>query len=119
MVQNELDKMLNEISQQLSQQNISLEMDLNWMGKTPADMREELSEEAQRRVKYQLILAAIVKAENIETTDEEVEEEFKEMATIYNQDVEQIKSILSNQIQYIKEDLAVRKALQLVKDNVK
>ena len=75
--------------------------------------------EATRRVKYSLILSEIVKAENIEVTDEEVDEEMKEIASMYGKEVEEVKSLLANQIQYIKDDLAVRKAVQLIKDNVK
>lgn len=119
MVENELDKMLNEIQQNLSAQGATLELYLQIMGKTAEQMREELTEEATRRVKYSLILSEIVKAENIEVTDEEVDEEMKEIASMYGKEVEEVKSLLANQIQYIKDDLAVRKAVQLIKDNVK
>lgn len=119
MVESELDKMLNEIQQNLSAQGATLELYLQIMGKTAEQMREELSEEAAKRVKYSLILTEIVKAENIEVSDEEVDDEMKEIASMYGKEVEEVKNILSSQVQYIKDDLAARKAVQLIKDNVK
>lgn len=119
MVENELDKMLNDMQQRLSAQGATLELYLQIMGKTAEEMRADLTEQAIKNVKYSLILTEIVKAENIEVTDEEVDAEMNEIATMYGKEVEEVKAILGSQIQYLKDDIAVKKALQLIKDNVK
>lgn len=119
MVENELDKMLNDMQQRLSSQGATLELYLQIMGKTAEEMRADLTEQAIKNVKYSLILTEIVKAENIEVSDEEVDAEMNEIATMYGKEVEEVKAILGSQIQYLKDDIAVKKALQLIKDNVK
>ena len=82
-------------------------------------MKEEVREQAEKRVKFNLILAEIAKVENIEVSDDEVEEEIKEIASYYGKEVDEIKQIFGSQIDSIKADLASRKAVQFVKDNVK
>ena len=72
-----------------------------------------------KRVKFNLILSEIVKAENIEVTDEEVDAEIKEIATYYGREFDEVKKLFESQMIQIKGDLASRKALQLVKDNIK
>ncbi|MFQ7798676.1 MAG: hypothetical protein ACLRHW_03575 [Coprobacillus cateniformis] len=88
-------------------------------GKTMEDMKTEMSEQAEKRVKFNLILAEIAKAENIEISDEEVDDEIKEIATYYGREFDEVKTIFEAQMGQIKSDLATRKAVQLIKDNVK
>ena len=64
-----------------------------------------------------MVLDAVIKAENIEISDEDVEKEYTEMSTLYNMDVEQIKKLLP--AENIKDDLAQQKALELIKSSVK
>ena len=80
MVDSELEKMVGDIQNNLQQQGISLDLYLKFLGKTPEEFKEELKGQAERRVKYNLILAAVVKAENIEVTDEDVDNELAEIA---------------------------------------
>lgn len=119
MVENELDKMLNDMQQNLSSQGVSLELYLQIMGKTAEELRADLTDQAVKNVKYSLIMTEIVKVENIDATDEEVDAELKEIASMYGKDVEEVKTLLASQIQYLKDDIAIKKALQLIKDNVK
>ncbi|MEG0685154.1 MAG: trigger factor, partial [Coprobacillus sp.] len=83
------------------------------------DIKGEMSEQAESRVKFNLILAEIVKAENIEVTEEEVDAEISEIASYYGKEVDEVKKIFGGQLDQIKHDLATRKAVQLIKDNVK
>ena len=119
MVDAEVDYMLKEIEQNLSQQGLTLELFQQITGKTEEDMRNEVREQAENRVKFNLILAEIVKVEGIEVTDEEVDEEIKEIASYYGKEVDDIKRIFGGQLDQIKADLSTRKAVQLIKDNVK
>lgn len=119
MVENELNNMMRDVEQNLSQQGLTLDLFQQFTGKTADDMRAEMRDQAEKRVKFNLILAEIVKAENIEVTDEEVDAEIKEIATYYGREFDEVKRLFESQMIQIKGDLASRKALQLVKDNIK
>lgn len=120
MVESEMEYMVREISQNLQSQGITLEQYLDITGTTIDDIKENMKDQAESRVKYNLILAEIVKAEGIEITDEEVEEEINTIASYYGEEeLDRVKEILKGQIRQIKEDLANRKAVQLIKDNLK
>lgn len=119
MVETETENMLREVEQNLSQQGLNMELFQQLTGKTVDDMKAEMREQAENRVKFNLILAEIVKAENIEVTDEEVDEEIKEIASYYGREIDEVKKIFESQLGQIKTDLSIRKAVQLIKDNVK
>ncbi|WP_028043795.1 trigger factor [Candidatus Stoquefichus massiliensis] len=119
MIATETDQMLKEVEQNLSQQGMNLELFQQLTGKTMDDMKAEMREQAEKRVKFNLILAEIVKAENIEVSDDEIDEEIKEIATYYGREFDEVKKIFEGQLGQIKSDLATRKAVQLIKDNVK
>lgn len=119
MIATETDYMLKEVEQNLSQQGMNLELFQQLTGKTMDDMKAEMREQAEKRVKFNLILAEIVKAENIEVSDDEIDEEIKEIATYYGREFDEVKKIFEGQLGQIKSDLSTRKAVQLIKDNVK
>ncbi len=119
MVATETDQMLREVEQNLSQQGLNMELFQQLTGKTMDDMKAEMREQAEKRVKFNLILAEIVKVENIEVSDEEIDDEIREIATYYGREFDEVKKIFEGQLGQIKSDLATRKAVQLIKDNVK
>lgn len=119
MIETETQTMLREVEQNLSQQGLNMELFQQLTGKTMEDMKTEMSEQAEKRVKFNLILAEIAKAENIEISDEEVDDEIKEIATYYGREFDEVKTIFEAQMGQIKSDLATHKAVQLIKDNVK
>lgn len=119
MVEGELQNMMREVEQNLSQQGLTLELFQQLIGKTADDMKADMHEQAEQRVKYSLILAEIVKAENIEVTEEELDEEIKEIAAYYGREFDEVKKIFETQMGQVKADLATRKAVQLIKDNLK
>lgn len=119
MVDNEVNVMLRDVEQNLSQQGLTMELFQQLSGKTEDDMKAELREQAEKRVKFNLILSEIVKAENIEVTEEEVDEEIKNIAAYYGREFDEVKKLFESQQVSIKNDLATRKAVQLIKDNVK
>lgn len=118
MIESETDLMLREVEQNLSQQGLNLELFHQLTGKNLDDMKAEMREQAEKRVKFNLILGKIVEVENIEVTDEEVDEEIKEIAKFYNREYDEVKNIFAGQLGQIKADLLNRKAVQLIKDNV-
>ena len=82
-------------------------------------IKADLTDQAKDRVKLNLILAAIVEAENIEVTDEERNSELETIANTYNRDLEEIKQIFAQNMYQIDADILNRKALDVVKENLK
>ncbi len=117
MIESEVDSMLQQFGQQMQQSGFTLEQYFQATGQSEADMKATMRPEALSRVKNALVLQAVVKAENIEVSDEDVEKEYNEMSTLYNMEVEQIKRLLP--AENIKSDLAQQKALELLKSSVK
>jgi trigger factor len=82
-------------------------------------MKAEMRVQAEERVKFNLILSKIVKAENIEVSEDELNDEIKAIAEYYGREVDEVKQIFEGQLGQIENDLATRKAIQLIKDNIK
>lgn len=113
LVDDEKNQMVNELQQRLMQQGLSFDMYKQILGTSEEDVKEQMTEEATRRVKVRLVLEAIADKENLTSTDEEVEAEYSEIAKQYGLDEEKVKELASpSQIAY---DLRVRKAFDLVK----
>lgn len=118
MVDTEIDNMLKDIETRLSYQGLNMKQYLQMIGKTEEDMRKEYEEQAKKSVKSRLVLEAIVNAEKIEATDEEVAEKVKEMAENYGRKVE---DLMNNEhlINYIKDSMKTEKAIKFVVENAK
>lgn len=117
MVESHIDGMLEEYNGRLSQQGISMEAYLRYMNMTMEGIREELRPSAERQLKVQLALDAVVKAEGIQIPDEVVEGEFTKMSEAMNVPVDQIKTVVSPKT--ISQQLARDKALGVVTDTAK
>lgn len=117
MIENEVDNLYRDFTNRMQQSGFTAEQYFAATGQTEADLKATMRPDAQRRVKVSLVLDAVIKAENIEISDEDVEKEYTEMSTLYNMDVEQIKKLLP--AENIKDDLAQQKALELIKSSVK
>lgn len=117
MIESEVDNLYRDFTNRMQQSGFTAEQYFAATGQTEADLKATMRPDAQRRVKGSLVLDAVIKAENIEISDEDVEKEYTEMSTLYNMDVEQIKKLLP--AENIKDDLAQQKALELIKSSVK
>lgn len=117
MIENEVDNLYRDFTNRMQQSGFTAEQYFAATGQTEANLKATMRPDAQRRVKGSLVLDAVIKAENIEISDEDVEKEYTEMSTLYNMDVEQIKKLLP--AENIKDDLAQQKALELIKSSVK
>ena len=118
MVTNEVNRMLQEFEQRLQMQGMNLELYFQFSGQDENALREQMKEEAQSRVKVNLTLEAIAKAENLEVTDEDVEAELEKMAGMYNMTVDMIKQALGGS-EGIKTDLKLKKAVDFLVENKK
>ena len=88
---------------------------MQFTGMTADKMMDELRPQAEKRIKTRLVLEAIAKAENIEITDEKLDEEIAKMAEAYKMEVEKLKSYMSeSDVKQMKEDLAVQQAVDLL-----
>lgn len=115
MVEDEIDRMAQELDQQLRYQGLSLEQYLQFMEKDAAAFREELREDATKKVVTRLVLMSIVEAEKIEVSDEELEEELKNMAAVYNTDVEQIRQMIGvENITFFMKDIQLKKVIDML-----
>lgn len=115
MVEQEMQGMLQEIVGNLQQQGLDFETFKAITGKSTEDIKEEIKDQAKERVQLNLILAEIVKAENIEVSEEELNEELKTIASYYGKDVEEIKTIFAGQMGAITSDILNRKAINIIK----
>ncbi|MEH7106660.1 trigger factor [Bacillus sp. JJ1764] len=118
MVESEVNRMLQEFEQRLQMQGMNLELYFQFSGQDEAALREQMKEEAEKRVKVNLTLEAIAKAENLEATEEDVNAELAKMAEMYNMSVENIKKALGG-VEGIKDDLQLKKAVDFLVENKK
>jgi len=119
MVEEQMQDMVSEINRNLQQQGLNMDQYLKFTGKTMDDVKSDLRDQAEERVKIQLILAEIVKAENITVTEDDVDAEYQDIAAMYQMDIEKVKELLGAQEAAIRSDIATRRAVNLIKDNVK
>ncbi|KKB43383.1 trigger factor [Bacillus thermotolerans] len=118
MVENEIDRMLQEFTQNLAAQGMNLDLYYQFSGQSEADLRSQMKENAETRVRTSLTLEAIADTENLEATDEDLEEELSKMSEQFNLPVEDIKKALGN-LDGMKSDLKIRKAVEFLVDNSK
>ena len=120
MVEDEIDRMIGELNQQLRYQGITIDKYLEFTGKSMADFREEVRPEAEKAVKTRIILMGIVEAEKIEVSAEEMEKELELMAAQYQMTADKIKEMIGVEIlTFLQKDLQVRKAIDFIYDNAK
>ncbi|RWZ59910.1 trigger factor [Halobacillus fulvus] len=117
MVNTELDRMVQEFEQRLQMQGMTKDMYFQFTGQDEDALREQMKEDAGKRVKTNLTLEAISQAENVEVSDEDVNAELENMASMYQTDVAQLTQMLGGNTDMIKEDLKVRKAIDVLVEN--
>lgn len=118
MIQDEITTMLREMEMRMIYQGIRFEDYLKYTGQTLDQVRENYKPEAANRVKTQLVLEAVAKAESIVPTDEDVDEAIADQAKRVNRDVEEFKASLSEQQkEYLKETAGIKKVIDFLKAN--
>lgn len=118
MIKTEEDRMLQEFAQRLQQQGLNLETYFQISGQSEEDLRGQMKEDAEQRVKTNLTLAAIADAENIEASDEDVEKELETMSSQFGISVDDIKATLGN-TDIVKNDVRVKKVIDLLVNEAK
>ena len=118
MVDTQARQMLDEFAQRMQQQGLTLDQYMQFTGMTADKMMDELRPQAEKRIKTRLVLEAIAKAENIEITDEKLDEEIAKMAEAYQMEADKLKSFMGDkEKEQMKQDMAVQEAITFVVDN--
>ena len=115
MVDNEAQNMIREMDMRLRQQGMDFNTYMKYTGMDQNAVLEMNKPEALRRIKMRLALEKIAELEKIEPTDEEIEEEYKKMAEMYNMEADKVKEIIP--VDSVKEDLSVQLAMKHIEDN--
>ncbi|MDY0405430.1 trigger factor [Virgibacillus sp. 179-BFC.A HS] len=119
MVETELDRMLNEFKQNLQMQGMTLEMYLQFAGQDESALREQMREDAKKRVKTNLTLEAIAEKEQLEASEADVEAELDKMANMYGVEKDQLIKMLGGNTDMLKEDLKMQKAIDFLVEHCK
>ncbi|WP_287606871.1 trigger factor [Ruminococcus sp.] len=114
MFDNRVNEMIGELEQRLAPQGISLDLYMQYTGQTIDTVKKAYAEQAEKQVKLRLALEKIVELENVEVTEDELKAEFDKLAEAYKLDVDQIKQFIHDDD--LKKDIAVGKAVDLIKD---
>ena len=115
MINDETDRMVDSFAEHIAMQGITIEQFYKFTNSTKEALKEQYKEEATKRIKYRLILDEIIKAEKITVSDKEVDAKIEEIATKYNMTKEEVKKQYGENIDYIKYDLEVNKAFDIIK----
>ena len=115
MIEKKMDDDVQDFAYRLQMQGLDLKTYLKYTGSDEKTFREQYKEQAEKQVKLDLALAEIIKKENLEVSDADLEEEYAQYAKAYNMDVDQIKKAIP--ADNIKPELLQRKAVDFVIEN--
>ena len=120
MIDDQVDYMIQDMEMNMRYQGLKMEDFLKYTGQTLDAMKQSYRGEAERRVRTELVMEAIRKAEGAEPTEEEIEEEIKRQAESMGRDVEDFKkSLTDSQKDYLKDNAEIRKALKTMRESAK
>lgn len=115
MLEYQMQNMINDYARRMQGQGMSFDQYLKYTGMTIEQLKSQTRPQAEKTIRTRLVLEAVVKAENIEITDEKMEEELQKMADSYKMEIDQVKSYMGERgIAQMKEDLAVQEAVDFL-----
>ena len=118
MIEFQVRQMADDFARRIQQQGLTVEQYFQFTGMTAEKMTEELKPQALKRIQTRLVLEAIVKAENIEISDEKIDEEIQKMAESYKMEAEKLKEFMGeNEKKQMKLDMAVQEAVTFLVEN--
>ena len=120
MIETQISQMLDDFSRRMQAQGLTMEQYMQFTGLTADKMREEMKPQALKRIQTRLVLEKIAETENIQPSEEEVNEEIGKMAEMYKMEADKLKELLGDrELEQMKKDMAVQKAVTLVADEAK
>lgn len=118
MIDTQVMQMADEFAQRMQSQGLTMEQYFQFTGMTAEKMMEELKPQAVKRIETRLVLEAVAKAENIEISDEKLDEEITKMAEAYKMEADKLKEFMGeNEKKQMKEDMAVQEAVTFLVEN--
>ena len=121
MIEKEINGMVSDLENRLKQQGLTLEQYMEFTGSSVEKMRDYMKTNAEGKVKADLVLEEIGKAENIEATEEEVKEKALELAKMYSasEHEKMAEMLLNSQKPMIEKDIIIEKTIKVLTDNIK
>lgn len=120
MINSQISQMMDDFSRRMQSQGLTMEQYFQFTGMTADKMREEMKPQALKRIQTRLVLEKIAETENIQPSEEEVNEEISKMAEMYKMEADKLKELLGDrELEQMKKDMAVQKAVTLVADEAK
>lgn len=120
MLETQQRQMVDEFAQRITMQGISVEQYFQMTGTSYQQMVDQVKPQAEERIRARLVLEAVAKAEKLDATEEEYEEELKTMAEVYQMEIDKVRELMGEREKKgILQDLAVRKAAEFVAENAK
>ncbi|MBQ6370405.1 MAG: trigger factor [Firmicutes bacterium] len=118
LVEQEIDSQMGQFDQQLRAQGMDLETYMKYLDKNPSEFRDEIRDEARKKVKTQMIVTAVAEQEGFEASEEEISEELEKMAQQYGMEKDKLLSVIGPQnVSMIGGDIKVRKAVDFMYEN--
>ena len=121
MIEKRADRMMDQMTEDLKRQGLSMEDYQKYLSKTEEELREDMKPNAEREVRTELVLEAVVKAEGIETAEDDIAAEIEKIAQAYSQEAETVRQAFESQgtLPLIEENLRMRKAISFLTDHAK
>jgi len=117
MVAEQVKQMAEDFSRRIQSQGLTIEQYFQFTGMTAEKFMEQMKPEALKRIQNSLVLEAVAKAEDIQASDEKLEEEIVKMAQTYKMEVDKLKELMGdNEINQLKQDLAIQEAVALISE---
>lgn len=120
MIKTQASNMVNEFAQRMQMQGLTMDQYMQYTGTTRDQMEKQMEEQAKKRIEVRLTLEAVVKAEDIQVSDEEFDKEIAEMAENYKMEADKFKELIgAEEAGRMKMDIAVQKAVDLIAEKAK
>ena len=120
MLKTQCRQMLDDFSRRMQSQGLSMEQYFQFTGMTADKMMEDMKPQALKRIQTRLVLEKVAEVENIQPTEEEVNEEIAKMAEAYKMEADELKELLGErELEQMKKDMAVQKAVTVIADAAK
>ncbi len=117
MIETQAAQMTDDFARRMQSQGLSMEQYFQFTGLDAQKFMEQMKPQAEQRIKNRLVLEAVAKAENMTASDEDVDKEIENMASMYQMEVDKLKELVSDEEkEQMKQDICVQKAVEFVVD---
>ena len=120
MIDTQVENMVDDFARRIQSQGLSMEQYMQFTGATVDSLKEQMKTQAVKRIESRLVLEKVAEAENIQISDEKLDEELAKMAEMYKMELDKFKELVGEyEKEQMKKDLAVQEAVTLMADSAK